>query len=98
MAAVALTKIDHSPFGTIGGSKRAITDPAMSWYTAGAIADADTTAFSNWTGPNISNVIVIPSVSGEACHADFALSGGTLTITYQSDGAITAGAFVGIRR
>lgn len=100
MAAVALTKTEGAPAATIGGTKRFETDPSWAWYTAasGIAANDDTTAFSNWTGPNISGVVVVPTTTGEACSAEWALSSGTLTITYKTDGAITAGALVGIRR
>jgi hypothetical protein len=98
MAAVALTKTEGRPDGTIGGTRVWESDPSIAWYTAGAINNDDTTAFANWSGPNLRSVHVKPTVSGEACSAEWAISSGTLTITYKSDGAITAGALVGIQR
>lgn len=98
MAAVALTKTDGAPGATIGGTKVQETDPSWSWYTAGAINDADTTAFSNWTGTNLRGVRVVPTTTTESASAEWALSSGTLTITYYTDGAVTAGALVGLQR
>jgi cytochrome c556 len=98
MAAVALTKTEGKPGATIGGTKVWEDQPDWAWYTAGTIADADTTAFSNWTGQNLREVRVQPVTTGEACSAEWALSSGTLTITYRTDGSITSGALVGIRR
>ncbi len=96
MAAVALTKTEGRPEGTIGGTRVWESDPSIAWYTAGTISDADTTAFSLWTGPLPRAVFVQPTTTNEGCSAEFAISGTTMTITYQ--GAATAGALVGIQR
>ena len=98
MAAVTLTKTEAGPTGTVGATSQFETDPSISWYTAGTINNDDTTAFSNWTGPLLRNVIVKPTTTGEAASAEWALSSGTLTITYKTDGAITAGVLIGLQR
>ena len=96
--AVALTKIDGEPSGPLGAVVRTCTDPAWSWYTATGVADAETFVFSAWTGPNLRDAIIIPNTTTESAIVDFALSGSTLTLTFQTDGSITSGAFVGLMR
>jgi hypothetical protein len=95
MAAVALTKVEARPTGTLGAVQVHETDPAFAWYTAGTISDADTTAFTGWFGPLPAQISIVPTTTNEGCSAEFALSGSTLTLTY--NGAATAGAYVGIR-
>lgn len=96
MAAITLTKIEARPVGTLGAAKFWESDPSIAWYQAGAINDADTITFSNWTGPLPEQVYCVPGTTNEAASAEYALSSGTLTITVQ--GSATTGSFIGIKR
>jgi hypothetical protein len=98
MAAFTLTKIDGRPVGTLGASFEPETDPSWSWYTAGAIAsDADTCALTGWHGIVPREVVARTTTTTESLSIQYAVSGSTLTLTAYTDGAITAGAVVGIR-
>ena len=97
MAAIALTKTEKRPVGTLGASGSWESDPSIAWYTAAALNDADTTTFAAWTGPLPEAVYTKGATTNEGFSAEFALSGSDLVITYQGNNQ-TAGSFVGIRR
>ncbi len=96
MAAVTLTKVEARPVGTLGAANFWESDPSIAWYETGTVNDADTIAFSNWTGPAPEAVYCVPGTTNEGFSAEWALSSGTLTITLQ--GSSTAGGHVGIKR
>lgn len=97
MAAVAITKIEGRPTGTLGAVKASETNPGLQWYTLAALNDADTTTFTAWTGPLPVAVYTRPGTTNEGFCAEFALSGADLVITYQGNNQ-TAGSFLGIER
>ena len=98
MAAFTLTKIDGRPVGSLGTVIEPETDPSWTWFTAGAIgSDADTCALTGWFNGPPREVLARTTTTTECLSVQYAVSGSTLTLTAYTDGAITAGAYVGIR-
>jgi len=97
MAAVALTKTQGRPHGTLGATRVWESDPSVHWYTAAAITDGDTTTFTKWTGPLPRAVFTKGATTNEGFSCEFALSSGDLVLTYQGNNQ-TAGSLVGIQR
>lgn len=94
--AVALTKIEGRPTGTIGGTIKWESDPSLAWFTTDGITDAETCTLSNWTGPLPEQVYCVPNTTNEGFSCEYALSGADLVLTFQ--GAASSGAWVGIKR